>query len=95
MSFLNKLFGGGTPATPKEPDGGAPVAYKGFSIRATPFVADGQYQCCGVITREIDGETKEHRFIRADKFSSLDDAIQIIQRKGQQMIDQMGDRIFS
>lgn len=94
MSFLKKLFGGGNSA-PKEPEGGEPIEYKGYSIKATPFMADGQYQCCGVISREIDGEVKEHRFIRADKLSSLDDAIQIIHRKGQQMVDQMGDRMFA
>jgi hypothetical protein len=93
MSFLKRLFGGGGAATSGEA-AGEPLDYKGFSIRATPFKADGQYQCCGVISKEIGGETKEHRFIRADKFSSADEAVPIILRKGQQIVDEQGERMF-
>jgi len=95
MSFLKRLFGGGEsggrgPAAESEP-----VEYKGFSIRATPFKDGGQLQCCGVISKEIGGEMKEHRFIRADKFSSVDEATPIILRKGQQIVDEQGERMFA
>lgn len=94
MSFLKRLFGGGERDGAREETAGEPLVYKGFSIRATPFKADGQYQCCGVISKEIGGETREHRFIRADKFSSLDDAAAVILRKGQQIVDEQGERMF-
>lgn len=94
MSFLKRLFGGGG-GDGGEVSGGAPIEYKGFSIRATPFKADGQYQCCGVISKEIAGELKKHRFIRADKLASLDDAIAISLRKGQQIVDEQGERAFA
>lgn len=93
MSFWKKLFGGGDGQAASVPQS-EPVEHKGFIIRATPFTEDGQYQTCGVITKEVDGETKEHRFIRADRFPSLEDATDTTLRKGRQIIDQMGDKIF-
>ena len=43
-----------------------PVEYKGFVIRAAPYKNNGHYQTAGVIARDIGGERKEHRFIRAN-----------------------------
>lgn len=92
MSLWKKLFGGGGAAKEEPPLD--PVEYKGFVIRPAPFVEGGQYQVCGLIAREIDGELKEHRFIRADRFASRDDAVDIALRKARQMIDEQGERIF-
>jgi len=75
MSFLKKLFCGG--ATAEEPIVHKEIEHKGFTIRATPFKSEGQYQTSGTVSREIDGVRKEHNFIRADRFTSLDDAIDI------------------
>lgn len=93
MSFWKKLFGGGEA---KEEDGpaGDPIDYKGFSIVATPFVQDGQYQTCGMISKEVDGEPRQHRLIRADRFASKDDAVDVTIRKAKQMIDEQGERLF-
>ena len=96
MSFLKRLFGsssggGDTPggAVAKE------IEHKGFIIRATPYKAEGgQYQTCGVVSKEIDGVVKEHRFIRADRFAALDDAVDISIKKGQQLVDEQGERLF-
>lgn len=97
MSFLKKLFGGGGASSeaPVEAKPLKEVEHKGFIIRATPFKADGQYQTCGVISKEVGGEAKEHRFIRADRFASIDDAVDVSIRKGQQVIDEQGERMFS
>lgn len=94
MSFWKRLFGGGSGGAREEP-AGEPVEHKGYVIRPTPFTEDGQYQTCGIISREIDGEMKEHRFIRADRFPSRDDAVDVTLRKARQMIDEQGDRIFN
>jgi hypothetical protein len=95
MSFLKRLFGlGASEETAGEPAVVREVEHKGFVIRATPYKEGGQYQTCGVIAKEIDGAAKEHRFIRADRFASLDDAVEVTIRKGQQMIDEQGDRLF-
>ena len=37
---------------------------------------------------------KEHRFIRADRFAALDDAVDISLKKGQQLVDEQGERMF-
>lgn len=92
MSLWKKLFGGGE--TAREEPAAEPVEHKGFLIRPTPFVEDGQYQTCGVITKVVDGETKEHRFVRADRFAARDDAVEVTLRKARQLIDEQGERIF-
>jgi hypothetical protein len=91
MSFFRKLFGGSAPAEPKP---GPTLEYGGFLIRATPFPEGGQFQLCGIIEKEIGGEVKQHRFIRADKFPSADDAGQFALTKGRQIIDEQGERVF-
>ncbi len=95
MSFLKRLFGGGGEPEKSEPKVAGEVEHKGFIIRATPFKEGGQYQTCGVVVREIDGAVKEHRFIRADRFASLDDAVSVALSKGRQLVDEQGERLFS
>ena len=64
MSFLKRLFGGGddanAPAAPMKQ-----VEHEGFVIRATPYKEGTEFQTCGVVSKEINGEAKEHRFVRA------------------------------
>jgi hypothetical protein len=96
MSFLKKLFGGGGGGSESaaETKPLKQIEHKGFTIRATPFKAEGQFQTCGVISKQVGGVDKEHRFIRADRFASIDDAVDVAIRKGQQMIDEQGERMF-
>ncbi|ESY03953.1 HlyU family transcriptional regulator [Mesorhizobium sp. C386A] len=97
MSFLKRLFGGGG-GEAGEPKSAAPVKqveHKGFLISATPYKAEGgQYQTCGVVSKEVDGVMKEHKFIRADRFAGLDDAVDISIKKGMQLVDEQGEKIF-
>lgn len=99
MSLFSKLFGGGgqagADARPETTAATQQIEHKGFTIRAMPFKAEGQFQTAGAITKEIDGEVKEHKFIRADRFASLDDATSLSLRKGQQLVDEQGERIFN
>ena len=96
MSFLKKLFGlGGDNA--EEAPSAKPVQqieHNGFTIAATPYKQDGQYQTCGVVSKEIDGVVKEHRFVRADRFASIEDAADISLKKGQQIVNEQGERLF-
>lgn len=97
MSFLKKLFGAGRSggaAPANDSHRSEPQDYKGYRIVATPYKEAGQYQLCGLISREIDGAAREHRFIRADRFPGLDDAVAMTFVKARQIIDQQGDRIF-
>ena len=94
MSFLKRLFGGGGESAKAEPAVAAEAEHKGFTIRATPFNEGGQFQTCGVVAKEIDGTVKEHKFIRADRFATLEDAVNVSLTKGRQLIDEQGERLF-
>jgi hypothetical protein len=97
MSFLKSILslfsGGGAAASAEAP--AKEIEHNGFTIRATPYKEGGQYQLCGVIAKEVGGEMKEHRFIRAEKFPSLDDAIDMTFSKGKQIVEQSGERVFA
>ena len=91
MSFWKSLFGGSSESAEKANE---PVEYNGFTIRAAPYKSDGQYQTAGMITKEIGGTTKEHKFIRADRHASYDDAVEFSLGKARQIVDQQGERLF-
>ena len=94
MSFLKKLFGGGdaadAPAKAKKQ-----IEHEGYAIKATPYKEHGQWQTCGSVSKTIDGAVKEHRFIRADRFSDEESAADHAIMKGKQMVEQLGERMFS
>jgi hypothetical protein len=98
MSFLKSLFGGGRSKDEHGPAAAPTVAkeieHNGFLVQATPFKEAGQYQTSGVVSKVIDGVRKEHRFIRADRFASLDDAVDCALAKGRLMVDQEGESLF-
>lgn len=94
MSFLKRLFGGGDAGSAKGPPAD-PVEYNGYTITPTPFLQDGQYQTCGVVAKAEGDGVKEHRFIRADRFPSADDAVAHSIRKGKQLVEEQGERMFS
>jgi hypothetical protein len=87
MGWLKNFFGGGfgQAAATKT------LEYKGFLITAEPYKEGGQYQLAGVITK--DG--KSHHFVRADKFTDAGEAADFALAKGQLIIDQQGDRMFT
>jgi hypothetical protein len=68
--------------------------YEGYRIEAVPFQEGGQWQVAGTISKEIGGERKVHRFIRADRLAGADDAAEMAIRKGKQIVDQVGERMF-
>ena len=92
MSFFKKLFGGGSPS-----ESDAPVKttmHNGFTIEARPYKEGGQFQLAGVISKEVNGVHREHKFIRADRFTSIEEAADIALVKGKQIIDEQGAQIF-
>ena len=94
MSFLKKLFGLGGADAPT-PAAAAPTQeHEGFRIRATPYKDAGRFQLSGVISKEIDGVVKEHAFIRADTFATMEDAVEMTFFKARQIIDQQGEHIL-
>ncbi len=95
MSFLKSLFGGGRKPAEDKPKGPVKsIEHNGFTIHAMPYQEGGQWQLCGVIEKLVDGETKSHRFVRADRFPGEEDAANFTLTKGQQIVDMEGERIF-
>lgn len=96
MSFLKSLFGiGGDKAAGDAPAAVAKEAeHKGFIIRAMPYKEGGQFQTAGTISKEVDGEMKEYKFVRADRFSTLEEAADLSLSKGRQIVDEQGERVF-
>ena len=96
MSFLKRLFGGGSAVSGNSAEAkeAGRQEHEGFLIIATPFNEGGQYQVCGVISKEVNGAVKEHKFIRADKFASLEDTVNITLAKGRQIINEQGESLF-
>jgi hypothetical protein len=95
MSFWKSLFGGSpAPEGPAAAKAGVPEDYNGFTIRAAPFKNGAQFQAAGHIAKEVGGERKEHHFIRADFFSSVEEAERFSLNKARQIIDLMGESVF-
>jgi hypothetical protein len=90
----SRLAGGQGPGRSEEPAEPA-VEYKGYRIRAAPYLANGQYQTAGVIEKDTPDGLKEHRFIRADTHQGRDAAIEFAVSKAKQIIDTQGDGIFA
>ena len=92
MSWLKNLFGG--EASSAAPKSLKSAEHKGFTIEAQPYKEGGQFQLAGVISKEVDGARKEHRFVRADRFTSIDEAADFAISKGRQIIDEQGEMMF-
>lgn len=90
--FFARLFGGGD-AIGDEP-AGSPEDYQGYSIAAIPKRDGSQWLTAGQITKEIDGETKTHEFIRADRHGDAEGAAAFSLSKARQIIDEQGDNLF-
>ena len=95
MSFWKNLFGGGS--SNAEPAGDKVLgeeSHKGFLIKAIEMKAGSELQLAGTIEKEVGGELKTYRFVRADRMSSRDDLIVLAIAKGRQIIDEQGEAIF-
>ncbi|MGL3605787.1 HlyU family transcriptional regulator [Rhizobium sp. G187] len=96
MSILSRIlsiFTGSAPSAAEAP--AAAQSYKDCRILALPIAEGSQYRLAGRIEREMEGQLLERSFIRADVFTSRDDAVEGAFRKAQQIIDQNGASLFS
>ena len=92
MSFFKSLFGSGKATSPVKP--GKRAEHKGFTIEAAVYPEGGQFQLAGTISKEIGGEVKTCRYVRADRFASKDEAAERALDKGRQIVDEQGDKVF-
>lgn len=86
MSLLKKLFGGS--ASAKQPE---PETHNGFLIFPEPVKEAHGYR----IAARIEKDGNVHQMIRADTYAAQDIAAEASVAKAKQVIDQMGDKIFS
>jgi hypothetical protein len=71
------------------------VMYRGYLITPTPQRSGGEFYTCGLISKpEEAADTRQARFIRADRHGSLEQAQQHAIQKGKQIIDEQGDALF-
>lgn len=95
LSNIISLFSGGARSE------AAPVAsvvsqsHGDCTIFATPVKEGSQYRLAGQIEKQSGGETLVRNFLRADVFTSLDDANECALRKARQIIDQNGAALFA
>lgn len=94
MSFWKNLFGGGGPARSIEPAVVGEESYKGYTVKAITMPVGSEYQLAGTIEKDVGGELKSYKFVRADRFSSKEDVVSFSLAKGRQIIDEQGDGIF-
>ncbi len=94
-SFFSKLFGGSSSKSASGPKRSDPVSYNDLTIQAAPEEAGDQWRLAGFIIKQADDGPLERKFLRADTFPSRDEAIEYAVRKGKQIIDEQGARLFA
>jgi len=92
LDSLRSLFGAGS-ASPQQPTS-EPDSYKDCLIYAEPMAEGGQWRVAGRIVQGEGEAAKEHKFIRADIFSSRDEVEAATLRKARQIIDEQGAALF-
>ena len=93
--FLSKLFGGDQNILDDTPSQGTAVEYKGLIIYPNPISDGGQWRLAGVIIKQSDQGRLERHYVRADIFSSCEEAEDFSARKGKQIIDEQDERLFA
>jgi hypothetical protein len=97
-SFLSNLFskfsgaekGASAPAREAEPQ-----FYADCRIIAAPISEGNQFRLAGRIEKDVNGQVLTRNFVRADVFTTMDDAVDYTVRKAHQIIDQNGPSLFS
>ena len=92
MEFFKRLLSGGGNDRPAKEE--KAVEYNGFTISPRPRQKGGGWSTEAVIRKTLDGETKQHTFVRADASTSKEAAVSLIVSKAKMLIDQQGEKIF-
>lgn len=95
LSSILSVFTGGSKSSAPAAPAAEPQAHQDCLIHAEPIREGSQYRLAGRIEKQVDGETLQRVFIRADVFTSLDDALECTFSKGRQIIDQNGAALFA
>jgi hypothetical protein len=99
MSILSSLFSVFSGGAKQQKDSAVPAAepqvHQDCLIFAAPIREGSQLRLAGRIEKQVNGETLERVFIRADVFTSEQDALECTFRKARQIIDQNGASLFA
>ncbi len=96
-NILSIFTGSGAASSAAKPAEASSVqsqAYGDCMIFATPQREGNQFRLAGRIEKQVNDETLVRNFIRADVFTSVDDAVETTFRKAQQIVDQNGPSLF-
>ncbi len=94
MSFLKRLFGGESAPSAAAEIVGESETYEGFTITPTPMQEGGQFRLSAIIEKDVGGEARRHRLIRADLFPVRDAAESAALQKARRMIDEQGEGLL-
>ena len=92
-NLFKSLFGSSSGGAAKS-TAADPIEYNGFTIVAEPINDGGQYRTAGKISKSVDGEMRETRFIRADNNGDYQAAVDHCVYKAKQIIDEQGESIL-
>ncbi len=95
LSNILSIFSGSGKSPEPAGKSAEPVEYGGCLIYAAPIREGAQFRLAGRIEKDVGGERHERTFVRADVFTSMDDAVEYTVRKAQQIIDQNGHSLFA
>lgn len=90
QGLFARIFGLGGASKPAV----AAEEHNGFAIYPEPVKEGTQWRIAARIEKEVDGEVKVHRLIRADTLESEEAARAASVGKAKQVIDEQGERIF-
>ena len=95
-SFLSRIYNSltGENSNSQEQERESPVVYNGLSIYAVPVKEERYWRMAGVIVKESENGDFERSFTRADTFATCDEAKAFAIRKGKQIIDERGSKLF-
>ncbi len=96
-SFLSGIFSlfSGSAKTEAPAAAAEPQMHGDYVIHAAPIREGSQFRLAGRIEKDVGGEIFVRHFIRADVFTSIDEAMDCTFRKARQIIDQNGTSLFS
>lgn len=95
LSNILSMFSGGEKSAEPAVSSAKPVEHAGCTIYPAPIREGSQFRLAGRIEKEVNGEVLVRNFVRADVFTSMDDAVEYTIKKAQQIIDQNGPSLFS
>jgi hypothetical protein len=91
--FFSMFSSGGAPVS--QAPAAEPQSHAGCTIYAEPMREGSQYRLAGRIEKQVEGKVMTRSFVRADMFTSMDDALECTFRKARQIIDQNGAALFA